>query len=147
MVEAFLLSLAPTRNGMYRTGLFTPSAADTLWTVRVFHRVDFHLTGFCTFSTSDTFIHIHTVSVNGYLIKYGIKSSKGTNIFTERSVNNNGQNNRYDQNRIFPYVQPANGTAHRFIQKHQRKSALQRSGRTDQFTEIRSSLSHYICKE
>ena len=147
MVEAFLLSLAPTRNGMYRTGLFTSSAADTLWTVRVFHRVDFHLTGFCTFSTADTFIHIYTVFVNGYLIKYGIKSSKGTNIFTERSVNNNGQNNRYDQNRIFPYVQPANGTAHRFIQKHQRKSALQRSGRTDQFTEIRSTLSHYICKE
>ena len=57
------------------------------------------------------------------------------------------KNNRYDQNRIFPYVQPANGTAHRFIQKHQRKSALQRSGRTDQFTEIRSSLSHYICKK
>ena len=99
------------------------------------------------FSTADTFIHIYTVSVNGYLIKYGIKSSKGTNIFTERSVNNNGQNNRYDQNRIFPYVQPANGTAHRFIQKHQRKSALQRSGRTDQFTELRSSLSHDICKD
>ena len=55
MVEAFLLSLAPTRNGMYRTGLFTSSAADTLRAVRVFHRVDFHLTGFCTFSTADTF--------------------------------------------------------------------------------------------
>ena len=83
MVEAFLLSLAPTRNGMYRTGLFTSSATDTFRAVGVFHRVDLHLTGFCTFSTVDTFFHIYTVSVNGYLIKYGIKSAKRTNIFAE----------------------------------------------------------------
>ena len=78
MVEAFLLSLAPTRNGMYRTGLFTSSAADTLWTVRVFHRVDFHLTGFCTFSTTDTFrrirclyrIHIHRADMRTFTTMY-----------------------------------------------------------------------------
>ena len=96
MVEAFLLSLAPTRNGMYRTGLFTSSAADTLRAVRVFHRVDYHLACLCTFSTTDAFVHIHTITINGYLIKYGIKSSKGTNVFTEWSVYDNGQNDRYD---------------------------------------------------
>ena len=147
MVKTFLLSLAPTCNGVYRTRLLTPSATDTFRTVGVFHRVDHHLASLCTFSTVNAFFHIYTVAVNGNLIEYGIKCAKRTNITAKWSVNNNGKNNCHDQNCIFPYVQPANGTAHRFIQKHQRKSALQRSGRTDQFTEIRSSLSHYICKE
>ena len=147
MVEAFLLSLAPTRNGMYRTGLFTSSAADTLRAVRVFHRVDFHLTGFCTFSTADTFIHIYTVSVNGNLIEYGIKCAKRTNITAKWSVNDNGKNNCHDQNCIFPYVQPSNGTAHSLVQKYQRQSTFQSSGRTDQLTEIGCSLAHYICEK
>ena len=48
---------------------------------------------------------------------------------------------------LFPYMQPANGTAHRLVQKYQRQSALQRSGRTDQLTEIGCSLPHYVCEK
>ena len=72
MVKTFLLSLAPTRNGVYRTCLLTPSATDTFRTVGVFHRVDHHLASLCTFSAVNAFFHIYTVAVNGDLIEYGI---------------------------------------------------------------------------
>lgn len=147
MVKTFLLSLAPTCNGVYRTCLLTPSATDTFRTVGVFHRVDHHLASLCTFSTVNAFFHIYTVAVNGDLIEYGIKCAKRTNITAKWSVNNNGKNNCHDQNCIFPYVQPANGTTHRLVQKYQRQSALQSSGRTDQLTEIGCSLAHYICEK
>ena len=119
MVKTFLLSLAPTRNGVYRTCLLTPSATDTFRTVGVFHRVDHHLASLCTFSTVNAFFHIYTVAVNGNLIEYGIKCAKRTNITAKWSVNNNGKNNCHDQNCIFPYVQPANGTAHSLVQKYE----------------------------
>ena len=48
------------------------------------------------------------------------------------------------QNHIFPEVKPSHCTSHGFIQQNQRKTALQRSCRTDQFAEIRCSLSHDI---
>ena len=147
MVKTFLLSLAPTRNGVYRTCLLTPSATDTFRTVGVFHRVDHHLASLCTFSAVNAFFHIYTVAVNGNLIEYGIKRAKRTNITAKWSVNNNGKNNCHDQNCIFPYVQPANGTAHSLVQKYQRQSAFQSSCRTDQLTEIGSSLTHYICEK
>ena len=104
MVKTFLLSLAPTCNGVYRTCLLTPSATDTFRTVGVFHRVDHHLASLCTFSTVNAFFHIYTVAVNGDLIEYGIKCAKRTNITAKWSVNNNGKNNCHDQNCIFPYV-------------------------------------------
>lgn len=146
MVKTFLLSLAPTRNGVYRTCLLTPSATDTFRTVGVFHRVDHHLASLCTFSTVNAFFHIYTVAVNGNLIEYGIKCAKRTNITAKWSVNNNGKNNCHDQNCIFPYVQPANGSSHCLIQKNQWQSAFQSSCRTDQFTEIWSTLPHNICE-
>ena len=96
---------------------------------------------------SERIFHIYTVAVNGNLIEYGIKCAKRTNITAKWSVNNNGKNNCHDQNCIFPYVQPANGTAHSLVQKYQRQSALQSSGRTDQLTEIGCSLAHYICEK
>ena len=147
MVKTFLLSLAPTCNGVYRTCLLTPSATDTFRTFGVFHRVDHHLASLCTFSTVNAFFHIYTVAVNGNLIEYGIKCAKRTNITAKWSVNNNGKNNCHDQNCIFPYVQPSNGTAHSLVQKYQRQSTFQSSGRTDQLTEIGSSLTHYICEK
>ena len=98
MVKTFLLSLAPTRNGVYRTCLLTPSATDTFRTVGVFHRVDHHLASLCTFSTVNAFFHIYTVAVNGNLIEYGIKRAKRTNITAKWSVNDNGKNNCHDQN-------------------------------------------------
>ena len=100
MVEAFLLSLAPTRNGMYRTGLFTSSAADPLRAVRVFHRVDFHLTCFCTFSTVNALVMVYSVAENGYFIKDGIECTQWADIFTEWTVNNN-RSNRH-RNRHLP---------------------------------------------
>ena len=144
MVKTFLLSLAPTCNGVYRTCLLTPSATDTFRTVGVFHRVDHHLASLCTFSAVNAFFHIYTVAVNGNLIEYGIKCAKRTNITAKWSVNNNGKNNCHDQNCIFPYVQPSNGTAHCLIQKYQREPTFQCTCRTDQFAKIWCSLSHYI---
>ena len=87
MVKTFLLSLAPTCNGVYRTCLLTPSATDTFRTVGIFHRVDHHLASLCTFSTVNAFFHIYTVAVNGNLIEYGIKRAKRTNITAKWSVN------------------------------------------------------------
>ncbi len=148
MVKTFLLSLAPTRNGVYRTCLLTPSATDTFRTVGVIHRVHFHLACFGTFSTVNTLFHIYTVAgINGNLIEYGIKCAKRTNITAKWSVNDNGKNNCHDQNCIFPYVQPSNGTAHSLVQKYQRKPTFQRTCRTDQLAEIRRSLAHYICEK
>lgn len=144
MVKTFLLSLAPTRNGVYRTCLLTPSATDTFRTVGVFHRVDHHLASLCTFSTVNAFFHIYTVAVNGNLIEYGIKCAKRTNITAKWSVNDNGKNNCHDQNCIFPYVQPSNGTAHCLIQKYQRQPAFQCTCWADQLTEVWCSLSHDI---
>ena len=144
MVEAFLLSLAPTRNGMYRTGLFTSSAADTLRAVRVFHRVDFHLTGFCTFSTVNTLFHIYSVTVNRNSIEYRIKSSQRADILTEWTIYYDRKNYCDNKNCILPYKKPADRTAHGFIQKYQRKPTFQRTCRTDQLAEIRRSLSHDV---
>lgn len=136
MVEAFLLSLAPTRNGMYRTGLFTSSAADTLRAVRVFHRVDFHLTCFCTFSTVNALLLVYTITKNRYFVKYRIKRSQWTDIFTKRPVNKNCQNDHNHQNHIFPYVKPSDCTAHGLIQQYKRKTTFQCSCRADQFLSL-----------
>ena len=144
MVKTFLLSLAPTCNGVYRTCLLTPSATDTFRTVGVFHRVYDHLACFCTFSAFYTLIFIHSVLIQRDRIKDGIKCSQGTDIFAERTVDHNGENDCYDKDHILPYVQPAQCTAHGFIQKHQWKPAFQRTCRTDQLTEIRGALPHNI---
>ena len=132
---------------MNRTSLFASSATDTLRTVAVFHRVHFHLTSLCTFSTTNAFVHIHTITVNGHSIKYRIKCAKRTDISAKRSVYNNRKNDCYNQNRILPHIKPSDSSTHCLVQKHQRKSSLQCSCRTDQFTEIRGTLSHNICKK
>ncbi len=120
------------------------STTNTFCTVRVIHRVHFHLACFCTFSTVNTLFHIYSVTVYRNSIKYRIKSSQRADIFAEWTIYHNRKNNRDDQNHILPYVKPAHCTAHGFIQKYQRKTALQRSCRTDQLAEIRCSLSHDI---
>ena len=85
-----ILPLTSTPNRLDRTRLFASSTADALTTIRIFHRIYFHLAGFCTFSTVNTFLHIHTITVNRHPVKYRIKSSKGTDIPAKRSVNNYG---------------------------------------------------------
>ena len=117
---------------------------DTFCTVRVIHRVNFHLAGFCTFSTVDAFLLIYTIAKYRYFIKYRIKSSQRADIFAKWSIYHNSKKNRDYQNHIFPEVKPSHCTSHGFIQQNQRKTALQRSCRTDQFAEIRCSLSHDI---
>lgn len=144
MVKTFLLSLAPTRNGVYRTCLLTPSATDTFRTVGVFHRVDHHLASLCTFSTVNAFFCIYSIAKNRNFVKYRIKSAQRTDIFTEWPVNNNREYDRNHKNRIFPYKKPSYRTAHGFIQKHQWKSSFQRTCRADQLTEIWCTLSHDI---
>ena len=144
MVKTFLLSLAPTCNGVYRTCLLTPSATDTFRTVGVFHRVDHHLASLCTFSTVNAFFCIHSITENRNFIKYRIKSTQRTDIFTERPINDNGEYDCDHQDRILPHIEPSHCTAHGFIQKHQWKPAFQRTCRTDQLTEIRGALPHNI---
>ena len=114
-----------------RTGFSASATADTFRTVGVFHRVYYHLACFCTFSAFYTLIFIHSVLIQRHRIKYGIKRSQRTDIFAERTVDQNGENNCYDKDHILPYVQPAQCTAHGFIQKYQRQSALQCSCRAD----------------
>ena len=69
-----------------RTDFAASSTTDTFRTVGVFHRVYDHLAGFCTFSAFYTLILIHSVFIQGHRIKYGIKCSQGTDIFTKRTV-------------------------------------------------------------
>lgn len=126
------------------TGFFASSTTNTLCTVRVIHRVHFHLACFCTFSTVDAFLLIYTIAKYRYFIKYRIKSSQRADIFAKWSIYHNSKKNRDYQNHIFPEVKPSHCTSHGFIQQNQRKTALQRSCRTDQFAEIRCSLSHDI---
>ena len=147
MVKTFLLPLAPTCNGVYRTCLLTPSATDTFRTVGVFHRVDHHLASLCTFSTVNAFIFIHAVPEYGNRIKGRIKGPKRTDISAKWTINNDSKNNRNDQNSILPYIKSSHRTAHGFIQQDQRNAAFQCACRTDQFAEIRSTLTHDIYYE
>ena len=114
-----------------RTGFSASATADTFRTVGVFHRVYYHLACFCTFSAFYTLIFIHSILIQRHRIKDGIKRSQRTDIFAERTVDQNGENDCYDKDHILPYVQPAQCTAHGFIQKYQRQSALQCSCRAD----------------
>lgn len=120
------------------TGFFASSTTNTLCTVRVIHRVHFHLACFCTFSTVNAFLLIYTIAKYRYFIKYRIKSSQRADIFAKWSIYHNSKKNRDYQNHIFPEVKPSHCTSHGFIQQNQRKTALQRSCRTDQFAEIRA---------
>ena len=81
---------------MDRTGLFAPSTADTLTAVGVFHRIYFHLTGLCTFSTMNTFVHIHMVAEYRYPIKYRVKCTKRANIFAKWAVDYDGKYNGHN---------------------------------------------------
>ena len=126
------------------TGFFASSTTNTLCTVRVIHRVHFHLACFCTFSTVNTLFHIYSVTVNRNSIEYRIKSSQRADILTEWTIYYDRKNYCDNKNCILPYKKPADRTAHGFIQKYQRKPTLQRTCRTDQLAEIRRSLSHDI---
>jgi len=106
-----------------------------------------HLAGFCTFSTVNAFIFIHAVPEYGNRIKGRIKGPKWTDISAKWTINNDSKNNRNDQNSILPYKKPADRTAHGFIQQDQRNAAFQCACRTDQFAEIRSTLTHDIYYE
>ena len=81
---------------MDRTGLFAPSTADTLTAVGVFHRIYFHLAGLCTFSTMNTFVHIHMVTEYRYPIKYRVKCTKRANIFAKWAVDYDGKYNGHN---------------------------------------------------
>ena len=126
------------------TGFFASSTTNTLCTVRVIHRVHFHLACFCTFSTVNTLFHIYSVTVNRNSIEYRIKSSQRADILTEWTIYYDRKNYCDNKNCILPYKKPADCTAHGFIQKYQWKSTLQCACRTDQLAEIWRSLSHYV---
>ena len=126
------------------TGFFASSTTNTLCTVRVIHRVHFHLACFCTFSTVNTLFHIYSVTVNRNSIEYRIKSSQRADILTEWTIYYDRKNYCDNKNCILPYKKPADRTAHGFIQKYQRKPTFQRTCRTDQLAEIRRSLSHDV---
>ena len=106
-----------------------------------------HLAGFCTFSTVNAFIFIHAVPEYGNRIKGRIKGPKRTDISAKWTINNDSKNNRNDQNSILPYIKSSHRTAHGFIQQDQRNAAFQCACRTDQFAEIRSTLTHDIYYE
>ena len=124
--------------------LFTSPTPDTFCTVRVIHRVYFHLACFCTFSTVNALFHIYSIAVNRNTIKYWIKSSQRTDIFTKWTIYYNRKNYCNNKDRILPYKKPSDRTAHGFIQKYQRKPTFQRTCRTDQLAKIRCSLSHDV---
>ena len=147
MILRFYKDLFPFNSALdclRRTGFFASSAADTLCTVRVIHRVHFHLACFCTFSTVNTLFHIYSVTVNGNTIEYRIKSSQRTDILTEWTIYYDRKNYCNNKNCILPYKKPSDRTAHGFIQKYQWKPTFQRTCRADQLAEIRCSLSHDV---
>ena len=139
-----LFSFYPALDCLSWTDFLTSSTTDALCAVRVFHRVDFHLAGFCTFSTVNALLLVYTITKNRYFIEYRIKCSQWTDIFTKRPVNKNCQNDHNHQNHIFPYVKPSDCTAHGPVQQYKRKTTFQCSCRADQFAEIRGTLSHDI---
>ena len=49
------------------------------------------------------------------IIENGIKGSQGADILAERPVDQDGKHNRCDEDRIFPDIQPADGSAHGFV--------------------------------
>ena len=118
------------------TGFFASSTTNTLCTVRVIHRVHFHLACFFTFSTVNTLFHIYSVTVNRNSIEYRIKSSQRADILTERTIYYDRKNYCDNKNCILPYKKPADRTAHGFIQKYQRKPTFQRTCRTDQLLSL-----------
>ena len=123
---------------------FAQPAADTFRAVCMLHRIYLHLTCLGTGAASRTFVLIHPVPEHRYWIEHRINGSQGANIFAERPVYQNRKYNRHCQSYILPHIQPAQCTAHRFVQQHQRQASLQRPRRTDEFTEIRRALSQHI---
>ena len=111
-----LFSFNSALDCLSRADFFASSAADTLCTVRVIHRVHFHLACFCTFSTVNTLFHIYSITVNGNTIKYRIKSSQRADIFTKWTIYYNRKDYRNHKNRVLPYKKPSDCTAHRLIQ-------------------------------
>ena len=63
----------------------------------------------------DTFVPVNAVAEEGDLIENGIKGSQGTDILAEGPVDQDGKHNRCDEDRIFPDIQPADGSAHGFV--------------------------------
>ena len=92
----------------------------------------------------NAFFHIYMITINGYLIEYGVKCPQWTNVSAKWSIHDHRQHYCHNQNCIFPYIQPSDCTTHSLIQQHQWQSPFQCSGRTDQLTEIWCSLSHDI---
>lgn len=113
--EFFTLFFEAAGDRILRAGLAAAAATDALGTVRCFHRVHVHLTDLCTFSAVDTFVPVNAVAEEGDLIENGIKGSQGTDILAEGPVDQDGKHNRCDEDRIFPDIQPADGSAHGFV--------------------------------
>ena len=53
-----------------------------------------------------------SILIQRHRIKDGIKCSQRTDIFAERTVDQNGENDGYGKDHILPYGQPAQCTAH-----------------------------------
>ena len=113
----------------------------------ILHRVHLHLTDLCADSAAGTFLIIYPVSEHRDGIEYRIDRSQRTNIFAERPVDQNRENDGNRQQHIFPCIQPSHRASHGLVEQDKGNPSLQRPGRTDQLTEIRRPLSQDIHQE
>ena len=104
-----------------RTDFFTLSASDTFRVIGVFHRVNLHLTDFCTGPAMSTKFFIHLIMKYRNGLEQRIHCSKRTDVLTKRPVNNYRKYEDCCQKEIFPTVKPAYCSTHSFIQQYQRK--------------------------
>lgn len=127
-------------NRLCGTGLFACSAANAFRGVCVFYRIHLHFADICACITACAAAGIDPVAKYGHRIKNRINGSQWADVFAKRPVNQDGESNGNNQQRVFPCIQPSDGASHRGIQQYQRKSPLQSADRADKFAEVRRAL-------
>lgn len=131
-------------DGIDRTHFFTFSTADTFRSICVLNRITSHIAVFGADSAVNAAVGVHLIAKERDSVKNRINTAKRADIFAEWAVDHDRQQDRDDQDGHFPSVEPSQCTAHSLIQQNQWYTALQCSGRADQFAEIRCTLTKQV---
>ena len=61
------------------------------------------------------FVFVNLIPKDGNRVEDGVYGTERTYVFAEWPVDHDGKNNCYDQDQIFPGIQPSDGAAQCFI--------------------------------
>ena len=89
---------------VFRAGVHTRTAADTLWRVDVLGDLHAHLAGSFACLTVHALILVDRQTIQAELVEQCIECTERTQILTEWSVNERRQNDDHDQYKRIPFI-------------------------------------------